>query len=124
MEQQHSKFAVFIGIPTVEDKVPDELLWQVTDFVKDNRVAPKSIGVEFLERQGDPRLVMTLGYRDDEASFGIRLRCVSLGRLTLEPKVIGDALSSAAAAEKGVICHEFYVTDEGEFFTVLMSRVD
>jgi hypothetical protein len=120
--QAHSKFKVFIFPPSDTDAVPTNVLEEVCQFVADSGVAPKSVGIEYLEgkeTKGDEKIVLSLGYRDDEPGYPVDLQCVSLGKLALDPEAIGKALRSAAEY-RNVICHEFYVTDEGEFFLVLL----
>lgn len=123
----HSKFEIFLSPPSGDGSVPREMLDAVSDFVREKGVAPKSVGVEYIEgreEKGDESIVLSLGYRDDEEGHAVNLECVSLGRiLSLDKDVIREAMQAAAAARGGVICHEFYVTDEREFFLVLMTRV-
>ncbi len=116
--QSHSQFKVFTGAP-VHGALPAEVLADFEAFTKDGNVAAKSIGVEYDERTN--KLVLSLGYRDDEPGYPVSLKCVSIGILEVVPETIAAALSAAAAAEKGVICHEFYIAADGEFFVVFLS---
>src|ERR1700750_1320933 len=75
--QVHDKFKVFTGTPGNGDLGP--LAGQVEAFVRDQRIAPKSIGVEFIERAR--KLVLTIGYRDDEQPYEVRLTSRSLGKV-------------------------------------------
>jgi len=68
--QVHSKFKVFISDAESEDAV-EQLFRQADVFTKDNSVAPKSIGVEYLE--GQKRLILSIGYRDDEPGYPVNL---------------------------------------------------
>lgn len=122
MSQSHSNFKVFISTPSASDELSPEVCAEVSRFAADNLVAARSIGIEFVEAQN--KLVLSLGYtKGDEPSFPIKLQCVPLGKLALDADVIGNAISAAVANVKDVICHEFYVDREGEFFLVLMSDV-
>jgi hypothetical protein len=52
---------------------------QLEQFVQERGVAAKSIGVEFLESAR--KLVLTLGYREDEEGYPVRLTSRSVGRV-------------------------------------------
>ena len=122
--QVHSKFKLFAGSLGPGGAL-GKLATDVEEFAKKAKAAPKSIGVEYLEHE--KQVVVSLGYRDDEAAYPIKLVGVSLGKLeTLK----GDELARletkmTAAADKipGIICHELLVTDEREFVMVFMTHV-
>ncbi|HET7234460.1 MAG TPA: hypothetical protein VFJ16_30890 [Longimicrobium sp.] len=118
--QVHDRFKVFTGTPGEGNLGP--LAGQVEQFVRENRVAPKSIGVEFLERAG--KLVLTLGYRDDEPGYEVRLTSRSLGKVDGLEDLGGleQRMSAVAGELRGVLCHELFVTDEDEFVMVFMAR--
>jgi len=118
--QIHAKFKVFIseaGIPYAAVRRLDAM---VRAFTKEGKHAVKSVGVEYLEK--DKRLVLSLGYRDDVPGYSVKLTSVSLGRLQLQPEAIEQAMTKAAGDVENVICHEFFVTDDGEFVMVLLSH--
>ena len=118
--QVHQKFKVFTGTPDQGGLGP--LGGEVEQFVRDRGIAPKSIGVEFLERAG--KLILTLGYRDDEPPYEVRLTARSLGIIDgLEDTAGLEQRMGAAAGElAGVLCHELFVTNEDEFVMVFMAR--
>jgi hypothetical protein len=116
--QAHSDFKTFINDGSV---LPATLLASVAEFVKANKLCPKSLGVEYLEKKD--KTVLTLGYRSGEPACEIKLTAVELGVLDLVPDVIERAMSKAASEIGGVICHEFYVTDQDVFVAVFMSLV-
>ena len=69
---------------------------------------------------------MSLGYRDDEAPYPIKLHSVSLGKAahlgapdlaTLEKK-----MAEAADKTPHIICHELLVTSDDEFIMVFMTH--
>lgn len=119
--QVHSKFKVFVD-DVDSDGLSKNVTSQVDSFCADKRVAPKSVGVEYLE--SGKKLVLSIGYRDDEPGYSCRLTTKPLGRFeSLNEEAIANAMSSAAESVKDVICHEFYVLDNGMFVMVLLSRI-
>lgn len=122
--QVHSKFKVFIPAAGIDHKeAMRSLNGMVESWSKDGKVAPKSVGIEYLE--GEKRLVLSLGYRDSEAGhpgYQVSLTSVSLGKPSLTPDAIEAAMGKAAVDVPNVICHEFFVTGDGEFVMVLLSH--
>ncbi len=123
-EQVHSKFKIFAG-DLAPDKTIGGLADEVAKFVKKKKVAPKSIGVEYVESL--KRLVVTLGYRDDEKPYPVKLTCVSLGKVTDLTqgdglKKVEKAMAKASKKVANVICHELYITEDKEFLMILMSH--
>jgi hypothetical protein len=114
MNQTHSQFKVFVGSG-------QNLIQTAASAFSSYQIAPKSLGVEFIEAADV--LVITLGYRDDEPAYQFGLTEVNLGKLDLVPAAIADALGDAAAKLENVICHEFYVNKEGEFFAVFLTKL-
>lgn len=90
-------------------------------FVQERGVAAKSIGVEFLESAR--KLVLTLSYREDEESYPVRLTSRSVGRVDGLDDLSGleSRMTEAAANLNGVLCHELFVTNDGEFVMVFMA---
>jgi len=120
--QVHTKFKLFVGELAADGSIAD-LGIQVASFAKSAGVAAKSIGVEYLESL--KKVVITLGYRTDEAPYPIRLQSVALGKLQV---LAGDfsglesAMAKAAEKHSNVICHELYITENQDFFLVLMTH--
>jgi hypothetical protein len=121
--QVHSKFKLFSG-PLGKGGSLGSLPAEVADFAKKAKAAPKSIGVEYLEHDGS--VVVSLGYRDDEPAYGIKLESVSLGRVESfnaeERARLEKKMGEAAAKIAGIICHELLVTGENEFVMVFMTH--
>jgi hypothetical protein len=118
--QVHDKFKLFSG-RLEPDKTFTTLAREVEAWVREAKVAPKSIGVEYLESAD--RLVLTLGYRADEDPYGVHLNCVKLGTINGEgdfPR-IEKAMGEASAKLQNIICHELYITRENEFLMVFMT---
>ena len=92
-------------------------------FASKSKIAPKSIGVAYLEPS--KRLVITLGYRDDEAPYGLKLHCVRLGKVDVKGNdfsALEEKMAKASAKHHNVICHELYVTDGNDFTAVVMTH--
>jgi len=120
--QIHSKFKFFIPAAGLPHSEAIRLLSNmVSTFSRENKVAPKSLGIEFRER--DKRLLLSLGYRDDEPGYEVKVSHVNLGKIDGGPEVFEKAMEQAATGVENVICHEFYITDSDEFVMILLSRV-
>jgi hypothetical protein len=120
--QVHNKFKVFAG-DLQPDKTIGGLAETVAAFATENKIAAKSIGVEYLESA--KRLIITLGYRDDEAGYPIKLHSVSLGKVDAASgnfSALEQAMAEASANLSNVICHELYVTDEQDFLMIFMTH--
>ncbi len=122
-EQIHSKFKVFAGTLGPGGSL-GALANEVASFATSAKAAPKSIGVEYLEHSNE--VVVSLGYRDDEAPYPIKLSSVSLGQVKgfSEPEraQLETKMSEAAAKTPGIICHELLVTADREFVMVFMTH--
>ncbi len=122
-DQVHDKFKLFTGSLDADGNMT-ALARTVAAWAKDAKVAAKSIGVEFVE--GNKKMILSIGYRDDEPGYGITLASSRVGRLAKldapELAQLEQAMSAAAANIKNVICHELYVTDANELFVVTMAH--
>ena len=119
--QVHSKFKVFAG-ELDANKTIGPLAGQITKFVREAKVAAKSIGVEYIESAA--RLIITLGYRDDEHWYPVEINCVSLGKIDAlgsDFAALEQDMSRAAQKHSNIICHELYVTDDREFLMIFMT---
>jgi hypothetical protein len=119
--QVHQRFKVFIGDAGSDGGVA-VLGPQVEAFVRERGVAAKSIGVEFLESAR--KLVLTLGYREDEEGYPVQLTARSVGQVESLDDLSGleSRMTDAASNLNGVLCHELFVTHDGEFVMVFMAR--
>jgi hypothetical protein len=121
--QVHTKFKLFTGALDKSGTI-GALAGEVAAWAKTAKAAAKSIGIEFLER--DHKVILSIGYRDDETPYGIRLesrKIATIGKLDAsELGKLEKAMGDAAAHDKQVICHELYVTDANELFVVTMSH--
>ena len=123
MDQQvHTQFKAFIAPPDHETGLlPQTLCAEVANFVTEHGVAAKSLGVEYIEHSR--RIVLTLGYAKGQLTTPVRVECQKLGPLGNAPNEaeIEAAMEVAAEATGGILCHEFYVDEDGEFFLVLLA---
>jgi len=121
-KQVHEKFKIFSG-ELASDGSIGKLADEVADFARKSKIAAKSIGVAYLEPH--KRLVITLGYRDDEAPYPIKLHCTRLGKIDVKAANFGaleEKLSAASAKQSNIICHELYVTGQDDFTLVVMTH--
>ena len=121
-EQVHSKFKVFAG-QLQADKTIGPLAGEIENFVRTSNIAPKSIGVEYIESA--QRLIITLGYRDDEAGYPIKINCVSLGKIDSmgnDFSALEEAMSQASQTQNNIICHELYVTEDQDLLMIFMTH--
>ncbi len=126
LKQIHNKFKIFTGA-LAADKTIGALADQITSFAAEHKIAAKSIGVEYLESA--KKLIITLGYREagaDVETYGIKVNTVSLGKINgLESGDVSRleaAMTDACEKIDNIICHELYITDDGDFLVVFMSR--
>jgi hypothetical protein len=122
-EQVHAKFKVFTGA-LEKDGTLGKLASDVESWVAAERVAPKSIGVEFLESAGV--LILSVGYRDDEPPYRVKLTSTAIGSVeSVDPgslESIEKAMANASSTLKNVICHELYVTADNTLLMVFMAH--
>jgi hypothetical protein len=121
--QVHGKFKVFNGT-LAPDGTLGALGSQVENWVASAKVAPKSIGVEFIESAGS--LLLSVGYRDDEPGYPIKLSAVRIGTIESTDAAglaaIEKSMVGASAKVSNIICHELYVTAKNELLMVFMSH--
>jgi hypothetical protein len=122
-EQVHHKFKVFVGALDADGTV-GQLAKAVQAWAAQANVAPKSVGVEYVESAG--KLLLTIGYRDDEPGYPVSLTSVPVGRLdNLDDAAIArleQQMGQASGKLARVICHELYVTDKRELLMVFMTQ--
>src|ERR1700689_956083 len=120
--QVHDKFKIFSGALAADGtigKIADE----VAAFASKAKIAPKSIGVAYLEPS--KHIVVTLGYRDDEEPYGVKLHSVRLGKIEVKGNdfsALEEKMAKAGAKHRNIICHELYVTGGNDFTVVVMTH--
>lgn len=122
-DQVHAKFKVFTG-QLAGDGTLGKLAADVESWVASAKVAPKSIGVEFLESAGV--LILSVGYRDDEPAYQVKLTSVRVGTVaSVDPAglaTIERSMADASSKLTNVICHELYVTADNTLLMVFMAH--
>jgi hypothetical protein len=122
-DQVHGKFKVFTGTLAADHTI-GQLASDVEVWVRSAKVAPKSIGVEYIEASRS--LLLSVGYRDDEPAYAIKLSTVPIGKVGSTDAAglakIEQAMAAASGKLKNIICHELYVTDENELLMVFMTH--
>lgn len=121
--QVHEAFKLFAGKLDSGGHIT-EVAKQVTAWAASGKVAPKSIGIEFVE--SSKQIIFSVGYRQDEAGYGVKIASAKIGKVSAldasELARLERALTEAATAQSDVICHELYVTDANELYMVTMSH--
>jgi hypothetical protein len=122
-DQSHDNFKLFTG--KLDEAGHVKLLApEVEAWVAAKKIAPKSIGIEFLEKRG--AVILSIGYREDEPGYPVRIASQKIGRIADldagELVRLERAMNGAATNSKDVICHELYVTDRDELYIVTMSH--
>lgn len=119
--QVHTEFRVFAGKARKGNPIAG-LAAKVEAFVTAEKIAPKSIGVEYLEATRE--VILSLGYRRDVSPYQISLIARPIGMLTdTKRKTLAGLearMSEEAASLRNVICHELLVTETGELTMVFM----
>lgn len=121
-KQVHDKFKIFSG-ELAPDGTIGKLADEVAAFARKSKIAAKSIGIAYLEPS--KRLVITLGYRDDETPYPVKLHCIPLGKVEVESgnfSGLEKKIATASAKKRDIICHELYVTGGNDFTLVVMTH--
>lgn len=120
--QVHDKFKLFTG-ELAADGTIGKLAEEIAAFANTPKIAPKSIGVAYLEPSR--RVIITLGYRDDEDSYPVKLHCIRLGKTEIKGSdfsALEEKIGKATAKHGNIICHELYVTGGNDFTLVVMTH--
>ena len=121
-KQVHDKFKIFSGELAADGSI-GKLADEVAAFANKSKIAAKSIGVAHIEP--GHRLVITLGYRDDEEAYPVKLHCVPLGKADVKAgnfHALEASMAKATGNYPNIICHELYVTGGDNFTMVLMTH--
>lgn len=118
----HNRFKLFTG-EMKNDKHLGDLRSTIENYISSNNIAPKSIGIEYLEKQ--QRVIITLGYSIDEKGYGAKLELASLGKIDIDSNDFSSlerSIEKAASERNGIICHELFIDEDGEFYMIFMVK--
>jgi hypothetical protein len=121
-KQVHDKFKIFAG-ELASDGTIGKLADEVAAWASKSKIAPKSIGIAYLEH--GKRVVLTLGYKDDEEPYGVKLHSIHLGKVDVKGNdfhALEEKLGHAGGKHRDIICHELYVTGDNDFTVVVMTH--
>ncbi len=121
--QVHDKFKLFIGELDDAGHV-NTLAKSVHEWVAKSNVAVKSVGAAYAKG----KLVLSIGYRDDEPAYAVELHSLKLGRVgTLdadESNRFNRAIESGGMNWPPVLAHTMYVTKDNDLYLVILSLVE
>jgi len=120
-QQEHTKFEVFTKEFKSEDSI-NQILSDIENWIKEKKVASKSIGVEFLEKAN--YIVMSLGYRDDEDAYNVKLKSSLIDKIEVgaDYTQLEKKMSETASKLSNIICHELFITGTNDFYMVFMVK--
>ena len=121
-DQVHKKFKVFVGELDADNTI-GALAEEITKFASASKIAPKSIGIEYLESVG--RIIVTLGYREDEEPYPISLVTSPLGKIDSfadDFTALERAMTEASSKQSNIICHELYATAGYDLLMIFMTH--
>ena len=121
-QQVHEKFKIFSGTLAADGTI-GKLADDVAAFAGQSKIAAKSIGIAYLEPS--KRVVVTIGYRDDEDPYPVKLHSVRLGKIDVEGNnfsALEKKLGEISGKHSNIICHELYVTGGNDFTAVVMTH--
>jgi hypothetical protein len=121
--QVHDKFKLFVGALDDAGHV-NNLAKSVHEWVAKNKVAVKSVGAAV----AIDKLMLTIGYRDDEPTYEIALHSSKIGRVgpldADESNRFNRAIESAGMNWPPVLGHTMYVTKNNDLYLVVLSLVE
>jgi hypothetical protein len=121
-KQVHDKFKIFSG-ELAADGTIGKLADEVAAYASKAKIAPKSIGVAYLEPS--KRVIITLGFTEDAEPYPIKLHCIRLGTVHIEGNdfsALEEKMAKAGGKHGNIICHELYVTGGNDFTVVVMTH--
>ena len=91
----------------------------VESFINQDGIVPRSLGIEFIEPTS--KVMISVGYEEDtEPNTGFGLNLVKLGLVT-DLEVTQEKMGIEASKLNGIICHEFFVDENQEFFSLFLT---
>jgi hypothetical protein len=121
MNQEHDRIKLFVmDYNGTEDF--SKVMNEAGTWVATNKIAPKSIGIAYVDK--DKKLVLSMGYRNDETPYLVQLSATSVGKIDFNSDLsqYEDIISDAMAASDSVVCHEMFITEDDVLHVILMSK--
>ena len=115
--QVHDKFKIFFG------KSISDISAQIQSATADSSIAPKSIGVEFMESR--KQFLVSVGYAEGQAGYPVSLIDTVVGPIPEfndAPDQLCSSLEAIAEENGDVLCHELYVDNDEVVHLVLMTK--
>ena len=117
--QSHHQFKLFL-VDFSNNKIEESSKKEVLEFVNQDRIVAKSIGIEHLDNQ--LTVVICVGYsvEQNNKSYDIQLNKIGKykGKETLSN--LESSLNQVASSYKNIICHEFLIDEEKDMYTIFL----
>jgi hypothetical protein len=121
--QVHDRFKLFIGTLDDAGHVTD-LANVIHEWVAKDKVAVKSVGAAV----SNGKLMLTIGFRDDEPTYEVALHSSKIGRVGAldadETSRFTRAIESGGMNWPPVIGHSLYVTKNNDLYLAVLSLVE
>ena len=121
--QVHDKFKLFTGVLDDAGHIKD-VAALVHEWAKKDKIAVKSVGAAVAAG----KLMLTIGYRDDEEPYEIELHSSKIGRVGEldkdEQQRFTRAIESGGMNWPPVLGHTLYVTKQGDLYLIVLSLVE
>ncbi len=117
--QIHSKFKFFVI--DYKDKLNAKTKKEIIEFANQEKVTPKSVGVEFIE--SNSTLVVSLGYTEKKNTNKFDISIKKIGKFSgvADVPAIEKSMEKVASKVNGIICHEFFTTSANEIYSIFLT---
>jgi hypothetical protein len=121
--QVHDRFKLFTGALDDAGHIK-EVAAQIHEWAAKDKIAVKSVGAAVAAG----KLIITIGYRDDEEPYEIELHSSKIGRVGEldkdEQQRFTRAIESGGMNWPPVLGHTLYVTKQGDLYLIVLSLVE
>lgn len=114
----HKKFKIFQG--SIDNgKLSKPLMAELKKFSAQDKVDPKSIGIEYLESKNE--VIVSLGYAEKKSKVSVDFKLKQIGNLSDGLNVLElKAEKAATKLEDSIICHELFIDGSNNFHMIFM----
>jgi hypothetical protein len=118
MAQTFGRFKLFKGsLTAIQD-----ILNKITEFANAPNVSPRSVGVEYLEK--DQQVVVSIGFAHETDDKTVGFETSVVGNINTDELIVLESkLEEEASKIAGVICHEFFIDEKGDMHVIFMKSV-